>query len=185
MLLADAGDLAFQQRLCRRKACLGLPGGEHGVDAGAVQLQHLAALRLPFRDRLVELGIDSGSFGKLALERQDGPELSQGVGAVLGIVADIQGAVDFEGGTRQFLGLIVAAFLDQNIGKSFDISRGLRIVFALGFQPRLQRAPHIDFGFREPALLRLHAPDVEKVGVQSPTHLRFGRPMRDGFHIGD
>src|SRR6266481_2210965 len=55
--------------------------------------------RLPLRDRLVELGIHGGGFGKLALERQDGAELGQDLRVGLGVVGDIQGAIDVERGT--------------------------------------------------------------------------------------
>ena len=49
----------------------------------------------------------------------------------------------------------------------------------------MQRVPHIDFGFREPALLRLHATGAKKVAVRTPTHLPFGRCMLHVFHVGD
>ena len=167
MLFADARDFAFQQRLRCRETGLGLSRGEHGVDARAVQFQHLAARRLPLRDRLVELGIDGGGLGQLALERQDGAELGHDLGAVLGVVADVQAAVDIERRARQLVGFLVAAFLDQNVGKSKDELGRLRIVLAEHLQPRLQRAAHIDLGFREPALLGLHSPGVEEISVRN------------------
>ena len=76
--------------------------------------EHLPARRFPFRDRLVELGIDRRGFLRLALEVQHRAELRQDLRAELGVVADADRALNVERRADQLFGVGVAALLDQN-----------------------------------------------------------------------
>ena len=72
-----ARGLALHQFLCGGNSGLDLTGGIKCRDARAVQQEHVAALRLPLRQRFVELRVDLRRFRLLALKGENAAELRQ------------------------------------------------------------------------------------------------------------
>ena len=75
MRFTDALDFAGQQRLGRGQPGLDLAAGIERINPSIVELEHLTTLRLPFGNRLVELGINDCCFLPLALHIEDAAEL--------------------------------------------------------------------------------------------------------------
>ena len=88
--------------------------------------------------------------------------MRQDLGAVLGVIADPDRALDVECGANEFFGIGIAPLLDHDARQSHDEARGRGIVFALLFQARQQHGAGIDLGLGETSLLGLHARDVQR-----------------------
>ncbi len=163
MLLADAADFALEQRLRRGEARLDLTARIKGIDARAVELEHLAALRLPLRNGLVELGINRGRLLRLALQVENAAELRKDLRAGLGVVADAERALHVERRADQLLRLSVAALLHQDGGEADDETGRQRIVFAPALEHVEQGAPRVGLGFAQAALAGLDPPQAGKI----------------------